>query len=473
MTGLGSAPSRALALGVLFIGSACTGAVVGPSAPVDGAVRTPTDARAVGAEADGGALGAPVDGGALGAPVDGGTLPPPPTSTTTADYDRFLDQFYPDRPYSSNDIAMRDRTIGQGQSPWDVMSNDMIGQGELTATRFRARFDGYLVSTRVYWIGAAGGYGDGTGGVIRMRIYPDVDGLPDTTGTLHGEATFRPALSPDHLITADGGGDFHDHEFSQLVPLVAGERYHIVFENIDPNPSENFISRESANTRADNVPTDPLFDRTDWVTLRKAGADDWWAFDDDYAFLQPMQQITQAGGAYGFGMYAPGNYYDSNFVFTRAAPIRTLIRPRATRTWYGGAIAINAITGGFIDWELTTEAGATLAAGSFEQASPDDAPTAQEASSMRFVSWFPFWFGTGVELTGGESYFLTYTPRDASSWRSTTNGDGRPSDRFPLLAWPEVSAQHWYDGEFLFSHQYSHSTSDDVGNWREYFVTSE
>jgi hypothetical protein len=470
MTDLGCA--RSLALAAMWVGSACTGGV-GPSGPVDGALGTPVDG-AVGTPVDGGVVATPIDGGAVDTPADGAALPPPPTNTTTADYESFLDQFYPERPYGWNDIATRERTIGQGQSPWDVLSNDVIGDNEqLTSTRFRARFSEYVTSTRIFWISSPGGYSSGTGGVIRMRIYPDADGLPDTSGTLHGEATFTPALTPDHEITASGGGYFHEHEFSRLVPLVAGQRYHVVFENIDSSPAENFISRESANTRTDNVPTDPIFDRTDWVTLRKEGSDDWWVFDDGYAFLQPIQQIDQPSGSYGFGMYGPSNHDDYNFVFTRAEPIRTRIRPSTTRTWYGGAIALNAITGGVIDWELTTEAGATLASGSFEQATPDDGPTAQEARSVRFASWFPFWFGSGVALTADESYFLTYTPRDASSWRSTTSADGRSSDRFPLLAWPEVSAEHTVDGEFRFSIAYDHSTSSDAGNWREYFVTSD
>jgi hypothetical protein len=138
------------------------------------------------------------------------------------------------------------------------------GQSHSThAYRFRARKSGSLSAIRVNWIYdfSKAGYQSGTGGVIRVSIRPD-DGsashLPSSTVLTTSNVKMN-LCSPEEVTAAgtrmDGPcgyeGQFNRDgvrmsfapiEFKPGTYLQKGSLYHVVFENIDPDPIANSVS---------------------------------------------------------------------------------------------------------------------------------------------------------------------------------------------------------------------------------------
>jgi hypothetical protein len=131
------------------------------------------------------------------------------------------------------------------------------------AYRFRARKSGSLSAIRVNWIYdfSKAGYQSGTGGVIRVSIRPD-DGsashLPSSTVLTTSNVKMN-LCSPAEVKAAgkrmDGPcgneGQFNRDgvrmtfapiEFKPGTDLQKGSLYHVVFENIDPDPIANSVS---------------------------------------------------------------------------------------------------------------------------------------------------------------------------------------------------------------------------------------
>lgn len=100
-------------------------------------------------------------------------------------------------------------------------------------------------------------YWDGTGGLPRIRIFPDNGfGLPDTTTALETWTLASP-LSAANL-------------FPELVPsgtlaLTVGQTYHMVVDNIDGDPNTNFTSINTGNLDVAPPVVDP---DTDYAFLR-------------------------------------------------------------------------------------------------------------------------------------------------------------------------------------------------------------
>ena len=115
------------------------------------------------------------------------------------------------------------------------------------SNRFRATVNGTLDRVRLYWQSGLG-YAGGTGGVIRISLYPD-DGsaqhLPDLKAAPMSSGTYVPGLRP---------GDNPKSMFPEIrmdkksQPMVAGRIYHLVMENTDPVAHENFISSNNSIT---------------------------------------------------------------------------------------------------------------------------------------------------------------------------------------------------------------------------------
>jgi hypothetical protein len=147
-----------------------------------------------------------------------------------------------------------------------ISLNNLIigGQWHYTrAYRFRARKSGSLSAIRVYWIYkfSKAGYHSGTGGVIRVSVRPD-DGsgshLPSSTVLTASDVTMN-LCSPEEVAAAgkrlegpcgnegqfnrDGVRmTFEPIEFKPGTYLKKGSLYHVVFENIDRDPTTNWVS---------------------------------------------------------------------------------------------------------------------------------------------------------------------------------------------------------------------------------------
>ena len=142
------------------------------------------------------------------------------------------------------DSAEFSRLYGPGVFTMSTLYNVPVGieggMDKIASLRFRAVVSGPLQKIRLYWP-TGSGYSAGTGGRIRITVLPD-DGsdkhLPVLNGSPLAQTHLTPGLnprSPQSLLD--------DITFEQNPrPLVPGELYHVVLENVDPQPSTNFIS---------------------------------------------------------------------------------------------------------------------------------------------------------------------------------------------------------------------------------------
>ena len=144
------------------------------------------------------------------------------------------------------------------------LSNLTIGGRDryTRAYRFRARQSGSLSAIRVYWIYkfSKAGYHSGTGGVIRVSVRPD-DGsaahLPSRT--VLSTSTVKMNLCTPQEVAVAGkrlegacGNEgrfnrdgvrmtFEPIKFKPGTYLKKGSVYHVVFENIDRDPTTNWV----------------------------------------------------------------------------------------------------------------------------------------------------------------------------------------------------------------------------------------
>jgi hypothetical protein len=120
----------------------------------------------------------------------------------------------------------------------DSLNNFRVGY-ELNSAlsfRFTASKNGSINAVRWYNIFSLTrpGYHGGNGGTLQIQIRSDDNSaLHAPSGTVLASATIT------NLLQAGG---FPVLRFNQPVNLTAGQLYHIVFTNIDPNPTVNYVS---------------------------------------------------------------------------------------------------------------------------------------------------------------------------------------------------------------------------------------
>ena len=163
-------------------------------------------------------------------------------------------------------IGKNTETYGKNTEPYGTrvaslsLNNIKVGGkwNYVTSYRFRASKSGTLSAIRVYWIYSLGksGYHSGNGGTIRVSLRPD-DGSPShlpaqtiVTSTEVAMKLCMTASSNDNgpcgkggLLNQDGiRMTFEPIRFRGGTTIEKGKLYHVVFENIDPHPAENWIS---------------------------------------------------------------------------------------------------------------------------------------------------------------------------------------------------------------------------------------
>jgi hypothetical protein len=120
----------------------------------------------------------------------------------------------------------------------DALGNTVIGGPYRTTLtfRFRATWTGSVVAVRVYVIrnvNGRTGYSAGNEGRMRVALEADSGRQPHVpVGRALASTTFRPAER----------GYFPLLRFGTPAKVVAGRLYHVVFSNVDPDPTRNYVS---------------------------------------------------------------------------------------------------------------------------------------------------------------------------------------------------------------------------------------
>jgi hypothetical protein len=156
----------------------------------------------------------------------------------------------------------------------DSLANTPIGKGGVQVScRFRANPGGVFQAIRPYliWSFAKKGYHAGSGGTLKVELQSD-DGsaahLP--TGPVLATNVQRMSLVP----TSDR---FFPQMFFDKAPVLkAGELYHLVISNTDPDPEGNFVSVNALFNKEGATPQQPGLADTDWAMLFRSKAKPAW-----------------------------------------------------------------------------------------------------------------------------------------------------------------------------------------------------
>lgn len=168
--------------------------------------------------------------------------------------------------------------------------------------RFRAEHSSPIHTATFYYVGPHGiegadysGYAGGRGCPLKVSLYPDDDNFPDTTKDPLVELV---ELDSELALTrkVDRKMTFPQSGFA----MEKGKIYHLVFENIDPNPLSNYCSLESLIRHipmghpGEEGPASPRFpDSKNWG---HGYFNDWsgkWVERENFL---PILEVTYANG---------------------------------------------------------------------------------------------------------------------------------------------------------------------------------
>lgn len=383
------------------------------------------------------------------------------------------------------DSAEFSRLYGPGVFTMSTLYNVPIGieggMDKIASLRFRAVVSGPLQKIRLYWP-TGSGYSAGTGGRIRITVLPD-DGsdkhLPVLDGTLLARTHFTPGLNPNSPQSLLDEITFEQNPR----PLVAGELYHVVLENVDPQPPTNFISVNNVLVpRPIGRPARWLND-SDWATLlgRRApgsGANRTWldltATGSGDKLIAPIMQLTTTGGAsqgssdMESGSVDPERTYETD----ASRPVRERFIPSADKRVTGVSVAAVATLAGDLRWRFL-EGSRELASGVVR----DEARFSPHLMGHRTVNgekkpvhvtnfvWYDAPIPQDVTLHAGNTYDLELRPEGSSRWKFAAhrNGSGRG------FTWPaaftESRAQHLHGDQWLDTTFWNYSAPGGDNNW--------
>ena len=198
------------------------------------------------------------------------------------------------------EMAQDQKAAGQAAKPaaetngvygtaWGVNSlrNFEVGKtaGRQLAYRFRAATSSVPESVHFY-VKTGNGYSAGTGGRLRIELRSD-DGTP-------GHMPSNTALASGSLSDPGTGGWNQVVTLSGARPLGAGQLYHIVFLNTDPDPVANYVSINTLDNDGAS-PMQPGVSNEDLAVNRILQPGGGWSCVCDGA--TPIFALSYANGA--------------------------------------------------------------------------------------------------------------------------------------------------------------------------------
>jgi hypothetical protein len=183
---------------------------------------------------------------------------------------------------------------GSGLSA-DALANTVLGGPTLNAVsyRFQARHASALEAIRVFfiWSLVKTGYQAGQGGTVQVDLKAD-----DGTAAHLPTGPSLASLSYGNILSQNN--NYPRLVFPVPATLTGGALYHLVFTNVDPSPTANYISLDSLYTDAQTAPMQPGVSDATWAVLLRAGAGAWKLRQN----FTPILQLDYGdGGTQGTG----------------------------------------------------------------------------------------------------------------------------------------------------------------------------
>lgn len=162
-------------------------------------------------------------------------------------------------------------TYGSGVNS-DSLNNITVGpSGHQVSYRFLANQTGTISKVHFYLIvdGSHAGYNAGTGGTLLIRLETD-DGTTahNPSGKVLGSYKIEHPSNPFPVIS-----------LSPAPKVESGQLYHLVFSNVDGNPTENYVSVDDLYMSHPLDPMQPKVSNEDCATLIDWSSGSWGVYD--------------------------------------------------------------------------------------------------------------------------------------------------------------------------------------------------
>ncbi len=285
----------------------------------------------------------------------------------------------------------------------DALGNLQVGgsssgaSNTLVSYRFRAERSGALAGFRAYWLNQDyPGYGGGTGGTIRVSVEADNAGVPSGS-VLASTDVVHPA------------SDFPFVRFPSRASLSAGVLYHLVFTNIDPNPTVNFVSLDLSWVAGGSLsPRQPNVPDSDYAALEKLGTGGWHL----QGAYTPILDLT-----YGSGAHQGQGYMEIEDTPLAISGANSMVRERITvsggdRVVTGAAVRVARTSGtGNLVMRLEDSSGSLIDSFVVSAGSVPTLSTGGTASGV----WVSGSFSAPRTLVNGATYHLRLSTDSSTS----------------------------------------------------------
>ncbi len=102
---------------------------------------------------------------------------------------------------------------------------------------------------------------------------------------------------PRETSSIPSTGAHNEYSFPSPPKLRRGRLYHIVFTNIDPSPTANFVSLDGLFVFDETARWQPAFRNTDWANLVRPEGHGWSAYRGrGEGTITPIMQLNYANG---------------------------------------------------------------------------------------------------------------------------------------------------------------------------------
>jgi hypothetical protein len=154
----------------------------------------------------------------------------------------------------------------------DSLANTVLGGPSLISAsyRFQTKYAGVLKGIRVFfiWSLVKSGYQAGGGGTIQVQLMAD-DGSAAHLPTGPALAS----VSYGNILTQND--NYPELNFPYPVALKGGTLYHLVFTNVDPSPTANYVSLDSIYSDAQTAPMQPSVTDNQFALLVRSATGAW------------------------------------------------------------------------------------------------------------------------------------------------------------------------------------------------------
>jgi len=154
----------------------------------------------------------------------------------------------------------------------DGLANTTVGpDGNTVSYRFRAKHSGAVEQALIYLIPDHAGYAGGNGGTILVTMNTD-DGTPLHNPTSKVIASY---VISNVLSLPSPARYFYTLKFASPPTLTAGQLYHMVFKNISPSPTVDYLSVDDSYELNFSTPLQGAIVNTDAAVLLSDGGGAW------------------------------------------------------------------------------------------------------------------------------------------------------------------------------------------------------